>query len=335
MQRNTLIHADRQVQVGASPKNFMNEKNYAPIIIPTLCRYEHFKNCIESLSRCTFAEKTDLYIALDYPSSKNHYDGYTKIINYLNKINGFKSVNIVKRKVNYGTLKNSMEAIKIIIEQYDRFIYTEDDTIFSPNFLDYINKGLYKYKTDQSVFAVCGYSYSVDILHGDNNYYRQNVGFPVYGFGIWKHNYSEFQKKFTRTYCIRKLINPVSLYRAARHSSSTLLFLILGALKEGLANDSTYSIFMFFEKKDVILPVLSKVKNMGWDGTGSNCRIDEKQLKKTIDTNDSFEYQGNGYEYYSQNNLKFLKSMRDYMSYRVMTGHLFRMIANRLRRLRK
>lgn len=41
--------------------------NFAPVIIPTLCRYEHFKECLESLSRCTWAEKTEVYIGLDYP----------------------------------------------------------------------------------------------------------------------------------------------------------------------------------------------------------------------------------------------------------------------------
>ena len=32
---------------------------YAPVVIPTLCRYEHFKACLESLSLCTGAENTD------------------------------------------------------------------------------------------------------------------------------------------------------------------------------------------------------------------------------------------------------------------------------------
>ena len=41
--------------------------NYTPILIPTLNRYNHLKRCVESLAKCTHADKTDLYIALDYP----------------------------------------------------------------------------------------------------------------------------------------------------------------------------------------------------------------------------------------------------------------------------
>ena len=39
----------------------------APILIPTLCRYEHFVKCIQSLKENTLANESDLFIALDYP----------------------------------------------------------------------------------------------------------------------------------------------------------------------------------------------------------------------------------------------------------------------------
>ena len=42
--------------------------NLAPVIIPTLCRYDHFKRLMESLNKCTWADKTDVYIGLDYPA---------------------------------------------------------------------------------------------------------------------------------------------------------------------------------------------------------------------------------------------------------------------------
>ena len=44
--------------------------NLAPVIIPTLCRYDHFKRLMESLNKCTWADKTDVYIGLDYPAKR-------------------------------------------------------------------------------------------------------------------------------------------------------------------------------------------------------------------------------------------------------------------------
>ena len=45
---------------------------YAPVLIPTLNRYEHLKQCLESLSKCSLAEHTEVYIALDFPPSEKY-----------------------------------------------------------------------------------------------------------------------------------------------------------------------------------------------------------------------------------------------------------------------
>lgn len=83
----------------------MNE-NLAPVTIPTLCRYEHFKRCIESLSRCTLADKTEVYVALDYPAKESHWNGYNKIKDYLLSHKednlGFKKLIVIQRSRNYG-----------------------------------------------------------------------------------------------------------------------------------------------------------------------------------------------------------------------------------------
>ena len=137
----------------------LTEQDYAPVFIPTLCRYEHFKRCVDSLSRCIGAKHTILIIGLDYPLKEIHWDGYHKIKEYIPSISVFKEVIVLERTENYGSKKNGDEAFKYIYERYDRMILTEDDNEFSPNFLEYINKGLVQYKNNPNVFAICGYMY--------------------------------------------------------------------------------------------------------------------------------------------------------------------------------
>ena len=73
---------------------------YAPIIIPTLCRVDTFIPCIDSLSRCVAADKTDVYVALDYPLKESHWDGYIKILNYIEQTKfPFKSFNLIFNKL--------------------------------------------------------------------------------------------------------------------------------------------------------------------------------------------------------------------------------------------
>lgn len=62
---------------------FMKILNYAPILIPTLNRYEHIRRCVESLSRCTHADKTELVIGLDFPPSEKYIERWKRIDAYL------------------------------------------------------------------------------------------------------------------------------------------------------------------------------------------------------------------------------------------------------------
>ena len=55
----------------------------APVIIPTLNRAEHFVRCIESLKKCKYAERTEIFISVDFPFLKRHEEGYDKIKKYL------------------------------------------------------------------------------------------------------------------------------------------------------------------------------------------------------------------------------------------------------------
>ena len=135
--------------------------NYAPVIIPTLCRFEHFKICIESLSNCTWAEYTEVYIGLDYPAKESHWDGYNQINDYLSLCGNlnFKKLHVIKRPYNYGfgakgnlaTLKND------ILKISDRIIISEDDNIFSPNFLMYINNFFSKSQVGLNYQFVLGF----------------------------------------------------------------------------------------------------------------------------------------------------------------------------------
>ena len=108
--------------------------NFAPVLIPTLSRFEHFKRCVESLSNCTYAEKTDLFIALDYPFDNTHWEGYNKIVRFIPEIKGFNNVIVQKRNTNYGAKKKLYDARNQVFEKYDRLIVSEDDNEFSPNF---------------------------------------------------------------------------------------------------------------------------------------------------------------------------------------------------------
>ena len=119
---------------------------HAPVGIVTLNRYSHFRKCLESLEKCTGAAETEVFVALDYPPSEKYKEGWTDIDEYLKNKEadkGIKQLNVVRRKCNCGVGKpnGNWELLeKSLHEHYDRYIFTEDDNVFSPNFLEFINK---------------------------------------------------------------------------------------------------------------------------------------------------------------------------------------------------
>ena len=111
---------------------------YAPVIIPTLNRNVHFERCLESLERCSGADQTEVYVALDYPPSEKYKEGWKKIDDYLRlkeSQNGFKKLHVIRRDRNYGICHengNYETLIREIKKSYDRYILSEDDNEFSP-----------------------------------------------------------------------------------------------------------------------------------------------------------------------------------------------------------
>ena len=283
-----------------------------PIVIPTLCRFEHFKRCIESLLVNSLASQTDLYIGLDYPLKEEHWQGYRLICEYIPSIIGFKSIQVFQRESNYGASKNLELLVEEVLNRFDAVILSEDDNVFSPNFLEYINKGLERFKNDPSVIAICGYRHFYNIKFDENNYFRQNVAFSAWGYGTWKNEIESWHQTISQSYFRKKMMSPRAVYRVWKHGYSFLLNFIQYAYGnwDGKIIDSVLNVYMTIENKAVIMPTISKVKNMGWDGSGEHCADVGKKIifaKQSIDIEPGFEFQGNGWEYINENEKIFAK----------------------------
>lgn len=261
-------------------------------MIPTLNRCEHLKKCIQSLNNNSLAAQTELYISLDFPPAEKYKEGYDRVKEYLQSgITGFKEVHIFYQKTNLGPSENSSFLQKEIFKRYDKYIYTEDDNIFSPNYLEYMNQCLEKYKDDDTIFAIGGYSYPIHWTDDSNVLIKQSLNFPAWGYGIWKKKYED-EKLFSRTDVfnyLKNFQNAKDLYRYHRNLFNHAVYIASGKhylaiLSNGELRhiDAVKGIYMFINKKYMILPALSKVRNIGHDGSGQNCQA-AKRNDKTSD----------------------------------------------------
>ncbi len=252
---------------------------YAPVVIPTLNRFEHFIRCFESLERCTGAENTEVYVALDFPPSEKYKGGWEKISAYLSqkeKSNHFKTLHVIRRDHNYGVGRkggNAEVLIEDVMQKYDRYIFTEDDNEFSPCFLQYMNKALTKFYDDDDIFLVCGYNIGMAFPNGyDSNYMiTRKYGSP-WGMGEWTHK----RRRYEQYYSIERLKNILrndTLYHKLKKNAPKSLMTIISQIKRNeLFGDAIKGLYSFLEDKYCLVPTVSLVRNWGVDGSGVHAK---------------------------------------------------------------
>ena len=257
--------------------------NFSPVIIPTLNRYEHLKDCLDSLAKNKFALETELYIGLDFPPNEKYEDGYKKVKDYLPTITGFKNVHIIERDKNWGAIENIKDLIRIVIAKHDSFIFTEDDNVFSPCFLEYINNGLEKFKDDKTILSIQGFSYPIEYPASESNVVKMQRYYSDWGFGIWKDRYEILrdtitQEYFDKMFCdkkqytlLRKKSRKNYIYAFGLCSPEKTSFRVNSMRPNIRPMDYTSSIFQCVNNMYSIMPKATLVKNNGWDNSGIHC----------------------------------------------------------------
>ncbi len=272
---------------------------YAPVMIITCNRDRHLARCIESLKRNGYAKYTELYISVDYPWADECVEDWKKVCELLKKpIEGFKEVTIYYQETNLGFYNNKTFLYNKVYENHDRVIFTEDDNEFSPNFIEYVDKGLMLYEKDPKVFGICGYGYEYDFNpHGNNVIALTNC--CVWGCGFWREKEKMMYDQLRLSLWEKKARNPVAmwkLYKRRKRLFSRMLGTLLADDREEIIEkrDSSRGIVMALNGWYTVNPTVSKVRNWGWDGTGLNIPgIREKQAEyenQEIDEDTYFEY---------------------------------------------
>ncbi len=270
---------------------------YAPVIIPTLNRKEHLQRCITSLQKNLWAKYTALIIGVDYPPSEKYRTGYDEVCNYLRKeITGFKQVKILYHQVNLGPYENGIFLKKYVRKFSDRYIFTEDDNEMSPNFIEYIDKGLELFDDTENVIAVCSTGVENEKETEDENVVMTH-NYSAHGYGTWFKKEDLFSSQITREY-FEKISKDTRKLLMLYQYDPSLIFACQSAIfrKEKLYQlpdrsipvlDMTIKIYSVLEDKYVVCPCKRKSRNWGYDGSGVNCpnerqkvngiQIDERQ----------------------------------------------------------
>lgn len=312
---------------------------YPPVIIPTLNRFDHFQKCIESLNQCHNADKTEVYVSVDYPPSSKYQEGHDMICDYLEKSKfRFKQLHVIKQTTNLGVISGLKKSdnitflIDLVSPQYDRWILSEDDNVFAPGFLDFMCEALERFKDDETVFSVCGYSFYYNLKFAGNNFFRQRADFNGWGCGFWTKKYEKVMK-IDVSYLRRIVYNPIKVLRYWKVSNKQVVHLAGFSRKANFKKaDNFDTLYMIDHGMTQIMPAKSLVRNIGWDESGIHCigfseDVNKKYLTQEIDDAHSFDgLRGTGWEFFKENQ----KIIRDEDFQRESFGNALRAYIRRL-----
>lgn len=242
---------------------------YYPICLLTYNRPRHARITIEALKKNTLAGISDLYIFSDAPSNEEDRVGVEKTREYLETVDGFKSVTVIKMDENKGPFKMAMTVGNYMCEKAEAFIWIEDDVQTSPYFLSYMNDALNFYRDNERVVAVSGYTHEPSLTSALRNYPHDMIfsyAFHAFAWGTWSDRFKKID--WSMPDVEEHLADTKERRRARILSWGHLRATNVAAKNDSELWDIRFSYYMF--KNDLVCawPRYTYANNFGFDGTG-------------------------------------------------------------------
>jgi len=246
-------------------------KDLAPILIFVYNRPEHTRLVLESLSRNFLAGQSELYIYADAAKNESDRSDVEKVRSFIQSINGFAKVSITERNKNIGLANNIIDGVTKVVNQYGKVIVLEDDLILSPYFLQFMNEALEVYKNDEKI----GHVHACEFFMNDNlpdTFLTTFIG--SWGWGTWDRAWRYFNPD--GTYLLNQLKDK-QLTRAFDLNNSYGFTKMLRNQIKGLNNSWAirWNASLFLKNCYALNVGKSLVRNVGFDGSGTNCGDDD------------------------------------------------------------
>ena len=248
-----------------------------PILLITFNRLDTTKRVFERIKE---QQPKYLFIASDGPR-ENRLDDIVKIEEVrsyiLSNIDWVCEVKTLFREKNLGCGVAPYTAITWFFECVEHGIILEDDCLPYPDFFNFCETILNKYKQDETIWEISGTNLQKGIKRGDGSYYFSNYG-GIWGWATWarawKHydysmkNYGDFLKNQQ----IKKIFSDK---QQQKYWHKTLN----NASKLGTWWDYQWLYTFWSYGGKCIVPNVNLIENIGFNGGGTHTMSEPKWYK--------------------------------------------------------
>ena len=246
-------------------------QTFAPIALFVYNRPQHTARTLKFLQQNELAAESRLFIFSDGAKTDADQEMVDKVRDLIKDADGFKSIEIIRRKENMGLANSIIAGVTKLVADYGQVIVFEDDLISSPYTLTYFNESLNRYRQEEKVMHIGAYMYN---LKGENLpetfFYRAATSWGWATWDrAWKHfepNIDKLMDQFTaadkRVFSIDHTMNfwkQMKDFKNGRNNSWAIRWYASIFLKKGLT----------------LNPSQSLVNNIGHDGSGIHSGIND------------------------------------------------------------
>lgn len=245
-----------------------NNLNLAPIVLFVYNRPWHTKQTVEALQKNELARESELFIYSDEAKNEDARKSVDEVRDYINKINGFKKVTIIKREKNWGLANSIIDGVTNIVNEYGKIIVLEDDLVTSPYFLKFMNEALEFYKDEDRIMSISGYTYKYNKALIEEDVFLF-YGASSWGWATWEKQWNkvDFEVKD-----FQKLLKNRELQKKFNRGGD-FLFEMLKSQMRGEINSWAIRFSYAHSKNNslCLFPSKSLVDNIGHDSSGTHC----------------------------------------------------------------
>ena len=246
-------------------------QNFAPIALFVYNRPEHTRRTIKFLQQNLLADESRLYIFSDAAKDSSQQLLVDEVRAIIRLVDGFKSVEIIERKTNFGLAESIIDGVSTLVFEYGKVIVFEDDLISSAYTLQYFNDALQRYQNEEKLMHIGAYMYP---LKGENLpetfFYRAATS---WGWATWERAWRNFEPDVNKIIARfdRKKKNEFSIEGTMNFWKQIIEF------KRGRNNSWAIRWYasIFLKGGLTLNPSKSLINNIGHDGSGIHSGLND------------------------------------------------------------
>jgi GNT-I family len=162
-----------------------------PIVVFAYRRPDHLERCLASLAANAGASQHPLIVYCDGSAQSAHIAAVERTRAVARAASGFASLQVIERSENYGLARSIIGGVSDTLLAFEQIIVIEDDLVFSPHFLAYMDDALELYATDENVASVLGYFYPVVVARSPDTFFLR--GTDCLGWATWRRAWAQFE----------------------------------------------------------------------------------------------------------------------------------------------